>query len=134
MVELPNQMQRLREQAADRLSQLVASGAKSTAALGKDARIAQRRADAALRVLRGQRPPGRWRWLAVGLVVGLAAGAVLAQRRTRQALNLDDRVGAIADTAREATASAWAKATQLREKLPGTQSGDPTNDADASDQ
>ncbi|HEX6514897.1 MAG TPA: hypothetical protein VF049_04950 [Nocardioidaceae bacterium] len=134
MVEVPDQVQRLREQAADRLSQLVAAAADSTAALGKDARIAQHRADAALRVLRGNRPPGRWRWVAVGLVVGLAAGVVLAQRRTRQALNLDDQVGAIAGMARETTASARAKATQLREKLPGTPSGDPTNDTDASDQ
>lgn len=145
MVEVPDRVQRLGEQAADRLTQLVSAAADSTTALGKDARLAQRRADAALRVLRGKRPPGRWRWVAVGLVVGLATGAVLAQRRTRQALNLDDQVGTVAGAARETghaaaeavretTASARAKATQLREKLPSTQSGAETDDTDAPDQ
>lgn len=146
MVEVRDRVQRLREQAADRLGRLGALAADSTATLGKDARIAQHRADAALRALRGKRPPIRWRWVAAGAIVGVVAGVVLTQRWMRQALDLSDQVGGVVDRARETThaaadavrdsaATARAKATHPREKLPGTQAGDTTDDdSDKADQ
>lgn len=141
MVEVPDRVQRLGEQAADGLTQLAAAASEGASTLGKDARIAQGRADAALRALRGKEAPKRWRWLVVGLFVGVAAGVALSQRLRVRVLEGDQNGRGVVDAARdtsraaagavrESTASARAKATQLREKLPGTQ----TDDRDAADQ
>lgn len=79
----------VRDEAAEALNELMAAVLQGAADVGERSRkagaVARERAASAALALRGQRPPPPWPWLvaglAVGVVVGTVAGAVLARRQ-----------------------------------------------------